>query len=572
MERRRLISGVDEFKKLDESNFPDWGAYSRATSWFTPSYNDTNSNSHNPDKSKYILYRSGLVDDNSCSELQIWIYNQTTFTLYVKSGGEPNYDYVMVSQLDKKIDETTIYSDTTLVKAHTRGNPNSGTALSNYTKVTFTGIDKGLHCIYIIYRKDSSGSSGSDTAWALIPKNTNLTSDYIKENYLTIKAVANSSASGTPSMSFLIKNTDTNSSFEYCINGDGYWRLADESCGGILTPVKAGDCISFRNGSMIKEGYRTYFNNSMFGPVGYLSYYTGNSIYSLDYEVSGNIMSLLAWGFNIKKMYSLNYYDVGNLLNYTFSQPILNYGTSSTTLQPQYINKNYMLSPFSFFFTYPSYTGNDNSVNVKVVSERIMPATKLSQYCYYRTYSSGNSGTNITSLRLPALNLRGEYASCYEYMFCNNPQITDLYIYAENLDAAAHASQMISGAGWNVSGTKTVYKTNTSNWINETTNGTTFVPSNWVTKTFIPKCTALRILNADNCNGKDTTTTVYYEAIVDGFYYNDCVTSDPFPQNTSTTSSINRTVTISFYGKTASTTITQGVYKATSYTVNLNSQ
>jgi hypothetical protein len=77
----------------------------------------------------------------------------------------------MVSQLDQTINNNSSYSDTTLVKAHTRGYQQSGTALTNYRLVEFTGIDGGEHRITVVYRKDSSAASGDDKGYILIPKN-----------------------------------------------------------------------------------------------------------------------------------------------------------------------------------------------------------------------------------------------------------------------------------------------------------------------------------------------------------------------------------------------------------------
>ena len=76
----------------------------------------------------------------------------------------------MVSQLDKTITGSTSYSDSTLVKAHTRGNQQSGTAISSYTLVEFTGIPSGEHTITIVYRKNVSTHSGDDRGYVLIYK------------------------------------------------------------------------------------------------------------------------------------------------------------------------------------------------------------------------------------------------------------------------------------------------------------------------------------------------------------------------------------------------------------------
>ena len=56
------------------------------------------------------------------------------------------------------------------VKAHTRGNQQSGQSIVAYTKVTYTGLSGGDHFICIVYRKDSSVNSGNDRGYVLIPK------------------------------------------------------------------------------------------------------------------------------------------------------------------------------------------------------------------------------------------------------------------------------------------------------------------------------------------------------------------------------------------------------------------
>ena len=127
----------------------------------------------NPDTSIYDgVYQSVLSKgvNNAYDIMYIDIFGYTTFKLYIRSYAEGGYDYVMVSQLDKDITGSTTYSDTTLVKAHTKGNQQGGTAISSYTLVEFTGIDKGEHRITIVYRKDSSQDSNDDRGYVLIPK------------------------------------------------------------------------------------------------------------------------------------------------------------------------------------------------------------------------------------------------------------------------------------------------------------------------------------------------------------------------------------------------------------------
>lgn len=128
----------------------------------------------NPDTAVYDgVYQSVKSKgvNNGYDTMYIDIFDYTTFQLYIRSFAESNYDYVMVSQLDQTITGSTSYSNTTLVKAHTRGKSTGTTAISGYTLVEFTGIDTGEHRITVVYRKDSSGNSNDDRGYVLIPKN-----------------------------------------------------------------------------------------------------------------------------------------------------------------------------------------------------------------------------------------------------------------------------------------------------------------------------------------------------------------------------------------------------------------
>lgn len=128
----------------------------------------------NPDSTLYDgVYQSfsNKGQNSTAAKMYIDIAGYTDFTLYIRSYAESSYDYVMVSQLDKDINNNSSYSDTSLVKAHTRGKSTSSTSISDYTKVEFSGIDTGEHRITIVYRKNSSGNSGDDRGYLLIPKN-----------------------------------------------------------------------------------------------------------------------------------------------------------------------------------------------------------------------------------------------------------------------------------------------------------------------------------------------------------------------------------------------------------------
>ena len=126
----------------------------------------------NPDEGLYDgVYQSfsNKGVDSTAATMYIDIVGYEAFKFYIRSYAESNYDYVMVSQLDKDINNNTSYSDTSLVKAHTRSKQQSGTAISNYTLVEFTGLDVGAHRITVVYRKDGSSASGDDRGYVLIP-------------------------------------------------------------------------------------------------------------------------------------------------------------------------------------------------------------------------------------------------------------------------------------------------------------------------------------------------------------------------------------------------------------------
>ena len=127
---------------------------------------------YNPDETLYDgVYQSfsNKGVPSTAAVMYIDIDGYENFKFYIRSYGESGYDYVMVSQLDTDIDNNTSYSNTNLVKAHTRSKSTSGTVISNYTLVEFTGMDCGHHRITIVYRKDGSGDSYDDRGYVLIP-------------------------------------------------------------------------------------------------------------------------------------------------------------------------------------------------------------------------------------------------------------------------------------------------------------------------------------------------------------------------------------------------------------------
>ena len=85
-----------------------------------------------------------------------------TFTFYIRSNGEPNFDYVIVG-LDKMPTTGDNYKDT-------KGIAQSGTSLYNYSAVTLNNLTKSkTYTIYVVYHKDGSNNNGTDRGYVLIP-------------------------------------------------------------------------------------------------------------------------------------------------------------------------------------------------------------------------------------------------------------------------------------------------------------------------------------------------------------------------------------------------------------------
>lgn len=134
------------------------------------SYGWTKGTVTNPDSSIYDgVYQSTNKGVNSSYAVaKITFTGYTTFTVYIRSYAEGNYDYTIASTLDAA-SYPTAYNTSGTVQAHTRGNQQSGTAISNYTKVDY--VNNGAeHFIYIVFRKDSSTHSNSDLGYFLIKK------------------------------------------------------------------------------------------------------------------------------------------------------------------------------------------------------------------------------------------------------------------------------------------------------------------------------------------------------------------------------------------------------------------
>ncbi len=329
----------------------------------------------NPDSSLYDgVYRSSSsynVNDG-VSIMYITIKNCSTFKMYIRSFAESSYDYVMVSQLDKSINGSTSYSDTTLVKAHTRGNQQPGTALSSYTLVEYTGISSGEHTITVVYRKDSSVNTDDDRGYVLIPKMDGNGSDSGGEsggsgdinNYLTIVALEDGL---TASLS--------NNACEYCIDGDGNWLSL--AAGATTQSINTGHTLSFRGNLPSSAG-------------------TGIGTFTISKKcnLEGNCMSM-KFGDNAASNNSLSGY-------YTFSKLFYNCTNIAS------VSNNFLPATTLVDGCYRSMFANCSSLTTVPA----LPATTLADNCYESMFSGCSNLT--TAPELPATTL-ADY--CYRHMF-----------------------------------------------------------------------------------------------------------------------------------------------------------
>ena len=104
---------------------------------------------------------------SSQAVMKLTCIGYSELTLYIRSNAESSYDYTIASKANVSNYPTSSDSADTL--SHTRSKQNSGTALSNYTAVNYTGLT-GDDTIYIVFVKDGSGNNGDDRGFVLIPQ------------------------------------------------------------------------------------------------------------------------------------------------------------------------------------------------------------------------------------------------------------------------------------------------------------------------------------------------------------------------------------------------------------------
>ena len=432
--RRRMLS-----KKKDSSS----GGGSTAGGSYTVNLNsqwEKTTAITNPDFSLYDgVYRSSSNYNvgSGVAIMYITIKDCSSFKMYIRSYAESNYDYVMVSQLDKTITGSSSYSDTTLVKAHTRGNQQSGTALTSYTLVEYTGITSGEHTITVVYRKDGSVNSGDDRGYVLIEKSQDGSGDGGSEeediipepiinidNYLTIEARENG----------LTASLSTNYC-EYCVDGDGNWKSL--SAGTSTKSINSGHTLSFR-GELTP--------NSSKG--------IGTFTISKRCNLKGNCMSML-FGNNAANNYSLSgksyafyklFYNCTNIVNVSS-----NFLSATTLAYSCYYNMFYGCTSLTTTPELPATTLARGCYEymfygcTSLATAPELPATTLDSSCYYGMFYGCTS--LATAPELPATTLAD---SCYQYMFYGTNILPD----CSNIDFTSNTVVASGGLSGLFAGTK----------------------------------------------------------------------------------------------------------------------
>lgn len=398
---------------------------------------------------------------NSCASLTLSFSGLDTITVYVRSYAETGYDYVMVSQLDKVINQNTSYQYYDAVKAHTRTTQSSGTSIYNYTPVKFENIGGGDHTITIVYIKDSGTNTGDDRGYVLIGRdveyynpsvNPDTPDDPEEEtmdinNYMTIEALED----GLSAM--LSANA-----CEYCIDGNNTW--VSLSAGSYTPSINKGQTISFRANNI------------------YPTSSAGIGTFSITRQCNllGNCMSLL-FGDNAKTHLSLNGYD------YAFYR--LFYGCTTIKSVAKGFLPAMALSNNCYSNMFRECTNLTAAPN--------LPADTLTSYAYYcMFYNCSNLSDapiigaiilgyqccyymfcNCTNLvTAPDLLATTLTSYCYYYMFKGCSKLNYIKMLATNVSASGCLTYWMSG----VSSTGTFVKNANATWTNTGVSG---VPSGW---------------------------------------------------------------------------------------------
>lgn len=99
--------------------------------------------------------------------MYIDVVGYTTFKVYIRSYGENNYSYAIA--LPPDVDPSTYSNAISQSYANTKSSATGGTAISNYTLVTYN-LDGGKHRICIVYGHKDTIVRNDDRGYVLIPK------------------------------------------------------------------------------------------------------------------------------------------------------------------------------------------------------------------------------------------------------------------------------------------------------------------------------------------------------------------------------------------------------------------
>lgn len=206
-----------------------------------------------------------------------------------------------------------------------------------------------------------------------------------------------------------------------------------------------------------------------------------------------------------------------------------------------------------------------------LVKAPALPAVVLQHQCYYSMFYGCTNLTEAPELWAPVLEQR-----CYEQMFQGCSSLRKVVCFAEvdNMQSNRISYQYWLGSCKNV---ELVISNNTKiNFTSSLPSGSFITSVNPIT---VEQCSNLTI-TAKNVVGNASTTTIDYIAIVNGHGYNGnqlqdklirgLATSEDFGKNMSTTESVEKTITFDLAGVSASTTITQGKFIESFYSVDLN--
>lgn len=120
-----------------------------------------------------IAYKSnnqGVASSYAVSKI-IVNKDMPNLTVYIRSYAETTFDYTIIS-IPNAASYPTVYGSE-YEKANTRGNQNSSSVLTAYTRVDYSNLKQNDY-IYIVYRKDTSNNIGADAGYILIPETTDI--------------------------------------------------------------------------------------------------------------------------------------------------------------------------------------------------------------------------------------------------------------------------------------------------------------------------------------------------------------------------------------------------------------